>query len=290
MQLDINEADAALFRACTTTVLGNGNSTKFWTDRWLQGHSPKEISPNIYKLAWRKNCTVAQGLPAGKWKQGLQRIETSEQIAEYISLWNMVAQVHRTETPDKITWQFTGNGIYSGRSAYRVQFIGSFADHEWSKLWQSKVENKCKFFSWLLLQNKLWTADRIIRHRGQANTVCQLCRTQPESAFHILAQCSFTRQIWVQLADWIGITLQTPQQANYRRLKGWWHSMIQTGANEAKEREQKFIYTIWNIWKERCRRMYDNRAMTQIQLQSTIQLDVAQYAMAWRERLYSENN
>jgi hypothetical protein len=66
--------------------------------------------------------------------------------------------------------------------------------------------------------------------------------------------------------------------------------MIQTEANEAKEREQKLIYTIWNIWKERCRRMYDNRAMTQTQLQSTIQLDVAQYAMAWRERLYFENN
>jgi hypothetical protein len=40
------------------------------------------------------------------------------------------------------------------------------------------------------------------------------------------------------------ISLHTPQQTNYRRLKGWWNSMIQTGANEAKEREQKFMYTI----------------------------------------------
>jgi hypothetical protein len=82
MQLDISEADAALFRACTTMVLDNGNLTMFWTDRWLQGHSPKELALNIYKLAWRKNYTVAQGLAAGKWKQSLQRIETSEQIAE----------------------------------------------------------------------------------------------------------------------------------------------------------------------------------------------------------------
>jgi hypothetical protein len=36
LKLDINEIDAALFRACTTTVIVNGTSTSFSTDRWLQ--------------------------------------------------------------------------------------------------------------------------------------------------------------------------------------------------------------------------------------------------------------
>jgi hypothetical protein len=35
--------------------------------------------------------------------------------------------------------------------------------------------DECMAFSWLVLQNKLWTADRILRHGGQANAICQLC-------------------------------------------------------------------------------------------------------------------
>jgi hypothetical protein len=158
---DIDEIDAMLFRECTTTAIGNGTATKFWMDRWLEGCSLKEIAPAIYKLARRKNYTVAQGLEAGRWKQGLQRISTTEQLMEYTTLWTMIAQVQQTERLDKISWKFTANGSFSTSSAYRVQFIGSYADYAWSQLWKAKVENKCKFHSWILLRNKLWIADRI---------------------------------------------------------------------------------------------------------------------------------
>jgi hypothetical protein len=78
----------------------------------------------------------------------------------------MVSHVHRTESQDRVTWRFNANGLYSTKLAYKVSFIGSYADHEWTKLWQSEVENKCKFFSWMLLQNKLWTVNRILRRGG----------------------------------------------------------------------------------------------------------------------------
>jgi hypothetical protein len=74
---DIDETDAMLFRACTMTAIGNGTATKFWMDIWLEGHGLKEIASAIYKLARRKNYTVAQGLEAGRWKQGQQRISTT---------------------------------------------------------------------------------------------------------------------------------------------------------------------------------------------------------------------
>jgi hypothetical protein len=120
-----------------------------------------------------------------------------------------VTQVQRIELPDKITWRFTENGVYSSRSAYRIQFIGSYANHEWDRLWKSKVENKCKFFLWLLLHN-----NRIIWQGGHANTICQIC--QPKSAFHIMAQCSISRQIWAQMASWIGINMQSCNTPCYK--------------------------------------------------------------------------
>jgi hypothetical protein len=104
--------------------------------------SPQDIAPTIFELAWRKKYTVAQGLNNGKWMQGLQRMATPEQIQQFIKVWTLAAQVQRTEEPDKITWRFTTNGVYA-------QFIGSYADYDWHRVWTAQVEHKCRFFAWL---------------------------------------------------------------------------------------------------------------------------------------------
>jgi hypothetical protein len=158
--------ETELFRVCTTITLGNGRSTKFWHDRWLQGKAPKEIAPPLLRFAWRKNSTVSQAMTAGRWMKGLQRISSTEEVQQFVMLWNLLRQVQLTEQPDNVIWRFTENGHYSSRSAYAVQFQGSFADNEWGAPWKAKTENKCKFFGWLILQNKLWTTDRITKNGG----------------------------------------------------------------------------------------------------------------------------
>jgi hypothetical protein len=45
---------------------------------------------------------------------------------------------------------------------------------------------------------------------------------------------------------------------------------------------QRVIYMAWNIWKERCRHVFDNKAMTPAQLMSIIREDVLQWHIAWR--------
>jgi hypothetical protein len=80
MHIDMNTVETALFDACTTLVLGDGKTTSFWEGRWLQGNKPKALAPALFRLASRKNQTVAQGLEAGKWMRGLQRIATTEEL------------------------------------------------------------------------------------------------------------------------------------------------------------------------------------------------------------------
>jgi hypothetical protein len=179
MQPDTNATKETLFRACTKVTLGNGHTLRFWMHRWLGERSPKELAPALYKLAHRKNYTVAYGLQGGAWKRGLQRISTTEEIDEFIRLWHLVTPAQLTELPDTISWCLTASGAYSSSSAYHIQFTGTHTEHDWTRLWQTKIENKCKFFSWLLLQNKVWTVDRIIKPGGQANSICQLCRVHP---------------------------------------------------------------------------------------------------------------
>jgi hypothetical protein len=50
-----------------------------------------------------------------------------------------------------------------------------------------------------------------------------------------------------------------------------------------EQRLQKVIYIIWNIWKERCRKVFDNRAMQAHHLlQELINDDVKQWFLAWK--------
>jgi hypothetical protein len=58
--------------------------------------------------------------------------------------------------------------------------------------------------------------------------------------------------------------------------------MVRTAAGNTQDRTQKVIYTTWNLWKERCRRVYDNSALTEAQLQEAIRVDVVQWNKAWR--------
>jgi hypothetical protein len=147
--------EAELFRECTVISLGNEECTSFWHDKWLQGQAPKDLMTALLKLAWRKNLMVAQAIPQGRWMRGLKRISTTQEIEQFIELWTRINQVQLTDAADDIDWRFTAGGRYSAQSAYAVQFMGSFVDHSWDRLWAAHVENKCKLFCWLFLQNRL---------------------------------------------------------------------------------------------------------------------------------------
>jgi len=78
----------------------------------------------------------------------------------------------------------------------------------------------------------------------------------------------------VYLLTAVAMNIQPRQSVN--NLKLWWSDLLggmQTANPE--HRNQIITYTTWNIWKERCRRVYDNKALTEIQLVAVIRQEVA---------------
>ncbi len=112
---------------------------------------------------------------------------------------------------DSIRWKWTTSGAYTAKSAYQMQFLGSIPSILANVIWKCWAPSKCKFFTWLLLQNRIWTADRLLQREWPNNYFYQLCFRNLETAHHLFYECPITRTIWDTIATRLGIPQLRPQ-------------------------------------------------------------------------------
>src|SRR4051794_10236512 len=101
-----------MFFASTTMSVGNGQTAKFWEDRWLAGRSISEIAPALYACIpkrRRKKRTVADGLLANRWVQDIHGVIGIHEIGQYLQIWHMVSTSMLSDAPDKLSGRRTGS-------------------------------------------------------------------------------------------------------------------------------------------------------------------------------------
>ena len=197
-------------------------------------HLKKILAPDCYRWAWWKNISVAKALEQRGWMRGLRRINNEQALTQFVHLWTQLRNIClQPSQPDTIQWRFTADGNFTVKSTYRVQFWGACIPERLGSIWKAKVENKCRFFTWLILQDRLPTADRIIGRGGQANHTCQICKTGVESSFRMIVACSFSLRVWDQIAQHNNFQMaQAPVQPT---LTAWWKNLSQSSQTEPKE-------------------------------------------------------
>jgi hypothetical protein len=158
------------------------------------------MAPLVYRLARGKSLSVAKAILNGRWLCGLSKISNEEQLHQFFHLWAKIDEVRLNSAPDSIQWLPEANGSYSAKSAYDFQFIGTIQQPRLEKIWKSNIEGKIKFYLWLLLRNRNWTADRLSNRGMTCNPICSLCDQEPESAAHLTVGCSFVKEVWAAFA------------------------------------------------------------------------------------------
>jgi len=168
----------ALLAAAVRTELGNGNTTLFWTDKWVHGCSVENLAPNVFACVpprIRRRQTVAEALTNDAWVSAIRGGLNWIGIIEYLQLWDCVQGFQLSEQEDKHIWNLEAGGCYSSKSAYRAYFFGSIPFEPWRRLWKSWAPNKCKVFLWPAIRNRCWTADRLAKRGDSATLVGLLC-------------------------------------------------------------------------------------------------------------------
>lgn len=130
--VQVSHKAQAMFDASVVSIVGDGGSILFWSDRWLNGRKIQELAPNLHKLIPKRTVrtrTVSQALVNRTWVHDIKGSLTVQVLAEYLRLWDQVDSVElQQNVPDS---QLTQSGNYSSKSAYDAFFLGSIQFGHW---------------------------------------------------------------------------------------------------------------------------------------------------------------
>ncbi|OEL28368.1 hypothetical protein BAE44_0010616 [Dichanthelium oligosanthes] len=117
----------SFFNASIKCEIGDGNSTLFWSDPWLEGSCLSALVPDLVDTA-------------------SIRCRNRRLVATALS------------EPDRVIWKWCPSGLYSCSSAYQAFFVGQSALLGAKELWKVKAPNEFRLFFWLAIQGRCWTS------------------------------------------------------------------------------------------------------------------------------------
>jgi hypothetical protein len=167
--------------------VGDGKKIAFSTDRWIDGRSVEQLVPNLWQFvqSTTKKWMVAEALQGSRWVTVIRGAPSIPAVAEFLELLGRLSTIQLHNVEDRITWKLCNNGAYTSKSDYQAFFSGMTLEMAASQLWSAGAPLLHKLHMWLLLKNRLWTADRIAR-RGLEHLGMHLVlsRTRDGRTYH----------------------------------------------------------------------------------------------------------
>jgi hypothetical protein len=250
MTLPTDDTDMALFAAATRVTIHDGRKAYFWHSSWIDGQTPASLFPLLFRHSRRKNRTVREAVLNGKWISDIAYNLDASLLREFFILWGHTQSLQlNTTQEDQIIWILESSGEYSARSAYTIQFSGQMLSNFPKLVWAPWAPPRCKFFLWLLLQNRVWTAARLQLRGWKNNYFCALCERSLETSAHLFIECPFSRKVWELVASWSNCAnLHPTSWTQQNDIEDWFLQMTESGTRAA---HSLAILSLWQIWKQR---------------------------------------
>ena len=116
---------------------------------------------------------MAQGLQDDRCVRDISGALTMQVLLDQLLIWELTRTVVlRPGVPDQLVWKWTSDQSCSTSSAYRTFIIGQASMPGAKILRKTRIPGKCKFFGWLVLHDRSWTAARRRRHNLQDHGNC----------------------------------------------------------------------------------------------------------------------
>ncbi|KAM0886584.1 hypothetical protein ACQ4PT_029658 [Festuca glaucescens] len=252
-----------------------------WKGRWVNAGGRKALVSSILS-AWPIFAMIALRIPPRFLKEfdKLRRNFIWDIEDNAAAGGKCKGTALRQGFPDSITWMLTKSGVYSTSSAYKLHFEGQIRSVAPAIVWQQWAPAKCKIFLWLLLQNRLWCADRLLRRQWLNEYLCPLFVMNLETSWHLFFECPFTKHIWSGVAAWTNCDPLAPTVwENDRSMTEVWHRIIEKATPKVRKGiKSLFTLTCWCIWRERNTRIFKGKLSSMASIIACIRDEAREWA------------
>jgi hypothetical protein len=261
--------------------VGNGKSTKFWTDVWLGDQPFCAIFSRLYNISTQKMASVFE---MGSWFNGQWRwdlhwrrnfFEWEEDL--YRQLDVIITGFTPTLSDDSWIWRVNGDEGFTVKSCYDLLYINLRPTQTrdllfgfvFSNVWKCAAPSKICAFSWQLLLDRIQTKDNLWRRRMIQDQNCMLCAGNTETSVHLFLHCAESTKVWYGIMKWLGLILIIPSNLSisFAMLAGCARDKVTKGV----------LILIWNafvwvIWRNRNNRVFNNTAVGFAEMVDQVQL------------------
>ncbi|GJR68473.1 RNA-directed DNA polymerase, eukaryota [Tanacetum coccineum] len=160
----LKEQGVDIFSHCKIRI-GNGQSTRFWKDRWIDDHSLLGKFPRLYALETNKDISVADKLHPSlsfSWRRSVRGGIESQQFNHLSSLLDSVSL---SNSEDRWVCDLSGDGVF------RVKDVRNLLDEFFlpksnvPTRWVKFIPNKVNIFAWKLFLNRLPTRSNLAKRK-----------------------------------------------------------------------------------------------------------------------------
>ena len=131
----------------------------------------------------------------------------------------------KVDEEDGVSWMDSKDGVFSVKSLYRALQPVSLASFPSKIIWNSCMQPKLSFFAWEASWGRVLALDRLQKWGWALANRCFLCQTCEESIDHLLLHCEKTREVWMLLLSFFGVSWVFPFSIN-ETLLGWRGSLV----------------------------------------------------------------
>ncbi|GJY60989.1 kinase-like domain, phloem protein 2-like protein, partial [Tanacetum coccineum] len=236
--------------------LGNGLSTMFWEEVWLEGCKLKDRFPRAYALDTCRLITVGHKLSHLSLTESFRRIPRDGiEKTQVDNLKALLLTVSLNDSQDKWNWDKSKSGIYSVASARMVIDSQSLPKGDIETRWIRYVPIKVNILAWKVMTNSLPTRFNISRRGIDIESLsCVNCDTGVETLNHLFFSCDMAKRVSQLIARWWDVPhIDIDSYGNWRS----WIDNIKMPKSNKSMLEGVFYVTWWLLWNFRNKKIFE---------------------------------
>jgi hypothetical protein len=189
--------------ACCNRRIGDGCSTRFWSDKWVENGILKDIFPSVYALELDMSITVATKKAQGTGIDSLRRHPRGGvESTQWSQIQTLITDIQLTSMEDRWCWTLEGRGQFSVKSA-RVAvdkkiLIANGDPARWSKFRPKKVN----IMVWKMMDRISTRVNLDARGIDIPSVLCPICEGCSETVNYLFFECSFVTQVYNKFSRW----------------------------------------------------------------------------------------